>query len=202
VDESACQKIVVTWSVDKCRRLSWAEGPNLHLRTSESGLAELVELGKISAGLDDVDLGIGTNVYEVELVNLAEERSTLGEGQVRKGDLGRLRGGCPYRVGVADPHPEVWFLEQQPPAGSQPGDYPLEEVQGGGNVHEYSSRVDEIEGAGWEPVSTDVVSKDLDVRRVYPAQKSELQIGSDHASGRADNARKPPGDRPAPATDL
>ena len=46
VDESACQEVVVAWSVDDCRRLSRAEGPTLHLRTGKSGLAELVELGK------------------------------------------------------------------------------------------------------------------------------------------------------------
>ena len=38
-----------------CSRLS---APHLHLRKGESGLAQLVELGKISAGLDDVDLGV------------------------------------------------------------------------------------------------------------------------------------------------
>ena len=40
------------------RRLRTAEGSGLHLRKGERGLAELVELGKISAGLDDVDLGL------------------------------------------------------------------------------------------------------------------------------------------------
>jgi hypothetical protein len=36
----------------------------LHQRTCESGLAELAEPGKIRAGLDDVDLGVGTDVRE------------------------------------------------------------------------------------------------------------------------------------------
>jgi hypothetical protein len=61
----------------------------LHLRRGERSLAEPVELGKISAGLDDVDLGVCTDVYEAELVNLAEQRSALGEGQAREGRLGR-----------------------------------------------------------------------------------------------------------------
>ncbi len=52
--------------------MSRAKGPNVHLRAGESGLAELVELGKISAGLDDVDLGGSTDVCEPELVDLAE----------------------------------------------------------------------------------------------------------------------------------
>ena len=177
---------MVAWSVDERRRLSRVKGTNLHLRTGESSLAEVVELGKLSAGLDDVDLGVCTDVCEPELVNLAEQRSTLGEGHVRESDLGRLRGGHPYRVGVADPHAEVWFLEQQPPSGSQPGDYPLEQVHAWGYVHEHSPCVYQIEGVGRERIGADVVSKDLDVRGVYPAQKPHLQVGGDHASGRAD----------------
>ena len=132
VDESARQEVIVAWPVDECRRLRKAEGPSLHLRKGESGLAELVELGKISAGLDDVDLGVCTDVCEAELVNLAEQRPALGEGQAREGGLGGLGRGGPYRVGVADPHAEVWFLEHQPPAGSQPGDYPSQQVHARG----------------------------------------------------------------------
>ena len=111
MDKSARQEVTVAWPVDECRRPRTAEGSNLHLRKGESGLAELVELGKISVGLDDVDLGVRTDVGEAELVNLAEQRSALGEGQARKGDLGRPGGGGPNRVGVADPHAEVWFLK-------------------------------------------------------------------------------------------
>ena len=58
MDESARQEVIVAWPVDERRRLRTAEGSGLHLRKGERGLAELVELGKISAGLDDVDLGV------------------------------------------------------------------------------------------------------------------------------------------------
>src|SRR5262249_39794030 len=71
VDKSARQEVIVAWPVDECRRIRTAEGSGLHLRKGESGLAELVELGKISAGLNDVDLGVCTDVCEAELVNLA-----------------------------------------------------------------------------------------------------------------------------------
>src|SRR5215472_16359578 len=178
------------------------EGSRLHLRKGESGLAELVELGKISAGLDDVDLGVCTDVREAELVNLAEQRSALGQGQAREGDLSRLRGGGPYRVGVADPHAEVWFLEHQPPAGSQPGDYPSQQVHAGRYMHEHCSCVYEIERARRKRVGAYVVSKDLDVRGVYLGQKPQLQDGGDHPTGRADDFRQPPGDRPSPSADF
>ena len=36
------------------------------------------------------------------------------------------------------------------------------------------------------------------VRGVYLAQKPQLQVGSDHAAGRANHSRQPPGDRPSP----
>jgi hypothetical protein len=64
VDESTCQEVIVARAVDERRRILQAQGSNLHLRNGESGLAELVELGKVSAGLDDVDLGVGTDVRE------------------------------------------------------------------------------------------------------------------------------------------
>jgi hypothetical protein len=202
VDKSARQEVIVAWPVDECRRLCTAEGSSLHLRKGESGLAELVELGKIGAGLDDVDLGVCTDVCEAELVNLAEQRSALGQGQAREGDMGRLGGGGPYRVGVADPHAEVWFLEHQPSAGSQPGDYPSQQVHAGGNVHEHCSGVYEIERARRKRIGADVVSKDLDVRDVYLGQEAQLQVGGDHPPGRADDFRQPPGDRPPPPTDF
>ncbi len=202
VDESACQEVSVAWSVDECRRFLKAEGPSLHLRRGESGLTELVELGKISAGLDDVDLGVCTDVCEAELVNLAEQNSALGEGHARESDLRGLGTGGPYRVGVAQPHPEVWFLKQQPSAGGQPGDYPSQQVHTRGYVHEHGSRVDEIEGAGRKRIGADVVPKDLDVRGVYLGEKPELQIGGDHTPSRADDLRQPPGDRPSPSADL
>jgi hypothetical protein len=202
VDESARQEVIVAWPVDECRRLRKAEGPSLHPRKGESGLAELVELGKISAGLDDVDLGVGPDVCEAELVNLAEQRSALGEGQAGEGDLGRLGRGGPYRVGVADPHAEVWFLEHQPPAGGQPAAYSSQQVHAGGYMHEHRSCVYEIEGARRKRVGADIVPKDLDVRGVYLGQKPQLQVGGDHAPGRADDVRQPPGDRPSPPTDL
>ena len=51
-------------------------------------------------------------------------------------------------------------------------------------------------------VGADVVSKDLDVRRVYLAQKPQLEVRGDHASGGANDIRQPAGDRPSPPTDL
>ena len=62
MDESARQEVIVAWPVDERRRLLKAERASLHLRKGESGLAQLVELGKISAGLDDVDLGVCADV--------------------------------------------------------------------------------------------------------------------------------------------
>jgi hypothetical protein len=67
VDESARQEVIVAWPVDERRRLLEAERANFHLRKGESGLAELVELGKIGAGLDDVDLGVCTDICEAQL---------------------------------------------------------------------------------------------------------------------------------------
>src|SRR5579863_4900917 len=93
VDESARQEVILAWPARQRRRLFEAERPSLHLRTGQSGLAQLVELGKIRAGLDDVDLGVGTNVLQAGLVNLAEQRPALGLGQARKGCLGRLGSG-------------------------------------------------------------------------------------------------------------
>ena len=120
MDESARQEVFVAWPVDERRRLLEAERASLHLRKGESGLAELVELGKISAGSDDVDLGVCTDVCEAELVNLAEQRSALGEGQAREGDLGRLGRGGPYRVGVAVHMPKSGSSStNHPPGASQ-----------------------------------------------------------------------------------
>jgi hypothetical protein len=73
-----------------------------------------------------------------------------------------------------------------PPAGGQPGDHPPQRIQAGRNVHEHCC-VCEIERAWRERLRADVVSKDFDVRGVYRAQKSQLQVGSDHASGRSDH---------------
>ena len=89
VDEAARQEVIVAWSVGDCRRLHKAEDPSLHLRKGERSLAELIELGEISTGLDDVDLGVCPDVREAELVNSAEQRSTLGEGQAGEGRLRR-----------------------------------------------------------------------------------------------------------------
>jgi hypothetical protein len=111
-------------------------------------------------------------------------------------------GGGPHRVGVAGPHAEVWFLEHQPPAGSQPGDYPSQQVHAGGYVHEHRSCMYELERAGRKRVYADVVPEDLDVRGVYLTQKPQLQVGGDHAPGRADDIGQPPGDRPSPPADL
>ena len=69
-------------------------------------------------------------------------------------------------------------------------------------MHEHRSCVYEIERAKRKAVGADVVSKDLDVRRVYLAQKTQLEIRSDHASGGANDIRQPAGDRPSPPTDL
>src|SRR5262249_35171914 len=128
--------------------------------------AEPVELGEVSAGLDDIDLGVCADIFEAELVNLAQQGSTLRESHVWEGRLGRVRGGGPHRVGVAHPHAKVRFLEHQPAAGNQPGDHPLEQVQAGGYMHKHRSGVYEIERAGRERVGTDVVSKNLDIRGV------------------------------------
>ena len=89
VDEAARQEVIVAWSVGDCRRLHKAEDPSLHLRKGERSLAELIELGEISTGLDDVYLGVCPDVREAELVNSAEQRSTLREGQAREGRLRR-----------------------------------------------------------------------------------------------------------------
>src|SRR5215472_2479588 len=110
VDESARQEVVVAWPVDERRGVLAAERASLHLRTGESGLAELIELSHIGAGLDDVDLGVGTDILQAELVNLAEQQPALGQGHAREGGLGRLWGGGPHRVGVTAPHAEVWFF--------------------------------------------------------------------------------------------
>jgi len=202
VDESARQEVIVAWPVDQCRRLRKAEGSGFHLRKGESGLAELVELGKISAGLDDVDLGVCTDVYQAEVVNLAEQRSALGQGHAREGGVGRLGGCGPYRVGVADPHAEVWFLEHQPSAGSQPGDDPSQQIHAGGHMHEYRPCMDEIERVRRKRVGADVVPEDLDVRGIDLGQEPHLQVCGDYVSGRADELGQPPGDRPSPPANL
>ena len=84
MDESARQEVIVAWPVDERRRLRKAERADLHLRKGESGLPQLIELGKISAGLDDVYLGVCTDILQAELVNLASrdrpwERAKLGK---------------------------------------------------------------------------------------------------------------------------
>jgi hypothetical protein len=66
VDKSARQEVIVARSLYEFGRPSRTKGPDLYLRTSESGLIELVELGKISARLNDVDLGICADIYEAE----------------------------------------------------------------------------------------------------------------------------------------
>ena len=68
MDESARQEVVVAWPIDERRGLLGGERASFHLRKGESGLAQLVELGKVSAGLDDVDLGVGADILEAELV--------------------------------------------------------------------------------------------------------------------------------------
>ncbi|HJY74574.1 MAG TPA: hypothetical protein VJ347_22595, partial [Streptosporangiaceae bacterium] len=73
MDESARQEVILAWPAGDRRRLLEAERASLHLRNGESGLAQLVELGKISAGLDDVDLGVCADIPQAELVNLAEQ---------------------------------------------------------------------------------------------------------------------------------
>ena len=82
----------------------------MHLRLGESDLAELVELGKVSSGLDDVDLRVGTDVYQTELVDLAEQGPALGKSQLGESGLGRLGCGSPYMVGVGHPHAKVGFF--------------------------------------------------------------------------------------------
>jgi hypothetical protein len=56
VDEPARQEVILAWPAGERRRLLQAEGPGLHLGKGESGLAELVELGKLSAGLGMIHL--------------------------------------------------------------------------------------------------------------------------------------------------
>ena len=48
----------------------------------------------------------------------------------------------------------------------------------------------------------DVAPEDLDVRSVYLGQEPKLQVGGDHAPGRADHIGQPPGDRPSAPADL
>ena len=69
-------------------------------------------------------------------------------------------------------------------------------------MHEHRSCMYEIERAGRKRAGADVVPDDLDVEGVYLTQKPQLQVGSDHAPGRASHIGQPPGDRPSPPTDL
>lgn len=64
------------------------------------------------------------------------------------------------------------------------------------------SCVYEIERSGRERVGADVVPVYLDVLGVYLGQKHQMQVCSDHASGRADDFRQPSGDRPSRSADL
>src|SRR5690348_18387946 len=91
MDESARQEVILAWPVDERRRLLPAEHAGVHLRAGQSGLAQLVELGKVSASLDDVDLGVRADVGEAELVNLAQQRPALGQGHVREGERSEER---------------------------------------------------------------------------------------------------------------
>jgi hypothetical protein len=52
-------------------------------------------------------------------------------------------------------------------------------------MHEHRSGVYEIERAWRKRAGADVVPDDLDVRGGYLTQKSNLQIGGDHAPSRA-----------------
>jgi hypothetical protein len=87
MDESAPQEVLLAWPAGQRSRLLQAERPGVHLRKGQSGLAQLVELGQIRAGLDDVDLGVCTDIGQAEPVNLAEQRPALGQGQAREGSL-------------------------------------------------------------------------------------------------------------------
>jgi hypothetical protein len=78
----------------------------------------------------------------------------------------------------------------------------VQQIHARGDMHEHRSGVNEIERAWRKRVGADVVPDDLDVRGVYLTQKPQLQVGGDHAPGRANYLRQPPGDRPSPATDL
>ncbi len=69
-------------------------------------------------------------------------------------------------------------------------------------MHEHRSRVYEIERARRKRIAADVVPDDLDVRGVYLGQQPDLQVRGDHAPGRTDDLRQPPGDRPPPPADL
>jgi hypothetical protein len=88
------------------------------------------------------------------------------------------------------------------PPGASQGGYPSQQVHAGGDMHEHRSCVDEIERVRRKCVGADVVPEDLDVRGVYLGQEPQLKVGGDHVSGRADEARQPPGDRPSPPADL
>src|SRR5580704_2791076 len=77
VNESAGQEVVVAGPAADRRRLLGTESASLHLRRSESGLAQLVELGKTCAGFDDVDLGVRADILQAEFLNLAEQGSAL-----------------------------------------------------------------------------------------------------------------------------
>ena len=84
MDESPRKEVTLARPVNDRRCLLEAERASLYLRTGEGGLAQLVELGKVSAGLNDVDLGVGTDTLRAELVNLAAQRPALGQRQARK----------------------------------------------------------------------------------------------------------------------
>ena len=52
-------------------------------------------------------------------------------------------------------------------------------------MHEDISGVYEVERSGREGVATDVVTKRLHVRDIYPAEKSHLEVGSGDVPARA-----------------
>ena len=61
-------------SLDEGLGLFCSEGACFDSRRSDRSHAEAVELGKGGARLDDVDLGVGADVDEIELMDLSEQR--------------------------------------------------------------------------------------------------------------------------------
>ena len=144
MDESPRKEVTLARPVNDRRCLLEAERASLHLRTGEGGLAQLVEPGMVSVGLNDVDLGVGTTPFRPRWWTW---RSKTGLGTApgperRPGPTG----GAAAHTGSASPI-------HMPKSGSSSSTHPPGASQltirrsrsTGGDVHEHRSGVNEIE---------------------------------------------------------